>query len=256
MNNLNKYRMIIPILSLFIFSYCAPKKLNSYYGIDANVSNKIVYLVDVSASMGGKKEKIIEYNSFVKGEIAAGVKREAHKAVKNLPGGEIVGTASVVLVDQLMKEKKKLTKAKKQLVSSIKGLNENVSFTVIFFGTKIKKWQDNLVRASEFNKSRAISYVKQMKSKGGTNMSDALEAAFNIIRMGTNTSSQVETIFLLSDGAPTRGKITKRDSIIAKTAEWNRLRQVRINTIGLGNDCKVEFLNELANENNGIFIHK
>jgi uncharacterized protein YegL len=95
-----------------------------------------------------------------------------------------------------------------------------------------------------------------MKSKGGTNISDALEAAFNIIGTGTNSSSQVETIFLLTDGAPTRGKITKRDSIIAKTAEWNSLRQVRINAIGLGDDCNVKFLKELANENNGIFVQK
>lgn len=256
MNNLSKYRISIPILLLFFFSYCTSEKLNSFYGIDTNVGNKIVYLIDVSASMGGKKEKIKEFDSFVKEEIAIGVKKETHKAVKDLPGGEIVAVASGVLVDELLKEKKKLPKAKKQLISSIKGLNENASFTIIFFGSKIKKWQDNLVPASEFNKNRAISYIKQMKSKGGTNMSDAIEEAFNIIGMETNTSSQVETIFLLTDGAPTRGKTTKRDSIIAKTAEWNQLRQVRINTIGLGDDCKVEFLNELANENNGIFVHK
>ncbi len=256
MKHLSKHQIIIPIFLLLIFSYCAPNKLNSFYGIDTNVSNKIVYLVDISASMGGKKEKIKKFDSFLKEEIAIGVKRETHKAVKDLPGGEIIGVAGGVLVDQLLEEKKKLPKAKKQLILSIKGLNENTSFNVIFFGSKIKKWQENLVPASEFNKNRAISYMKQMKAKGGTNMSDALEAAFNIIGVDTNTSSQAETIFLLTDGAPTRGKIIKKDSIIAKTAEWNRLRQVRINTIGLGDDCKVEFLNELANDNDGIFVHQ
>jgi uncharacterized protein with von Willebrand factor type A (vWA) domain len=239
-----------------MFSCSAPEKLNSFYGIETSESNKIVYLVDVSASMGGKKEKVKEFDSFVKEGIAIGVKKETHRAVKDLPGGEIIGAAGGVAVDLLLEEKKKLPKAKKQLILSIKGLSENASFTVIFFGSKIKKWQDNLVPASEFNKNRAISYINQMKAKGGTNMSDAIEEAFNIIGTGTNTSSQVETIFLLTDGAPTRGKTTKRDSIIAKTAEWNQLRQVRINTIGLGDDCKVEFLNELANENNGIFVHK
>jgi hypothetical protein len=160
MTNSNKTKIILLILSLFLFSYCTPKKLNTYYGIDTNVSNKIIYLVDVSSSMGGKKEKKKFHEVSLKEEIVDGVHTEVYKAVKDAPGGEIVGIASGVLLGQLKDEKDKLRKSKKQLVSSIKGLNENASFTIIFFGSKIKKWEDNLVPASQFNKNRAIAYLK------------------------------------------------------------------------------------------------
>ena len=65
-----------------------------------------------------------------------------------------------------------------------------------------------------------------------------------------------DTIFLLSDGAPTLPPGDKPDStekIIHAVREWNSLKTVVIHCIGIGRGVNVPFMRQLARENGGEF---
>lgn len=240
---------IIPLVLLFLSSCYLLKKSTDYYGIDTSTSKRIVYLIDISGSMEGKAETDLQ------GNIVSSAGAVASKAVGNMIGGSLGNMVS----KQTNKQMTKLAKARKELIPSIRGLSEDTYFTIIVFENQVKKWRKELVQASSANKALATTYIEKLESGGGTNISDALEEAFILAGTGATDSSanlNVETVFLLSDGEPTAGKITSPEKIISKSDDWNSAKRVKIYTIGLGEDCDKEFMKELANKNNGSFIDR
>jgi uncharacterized protein YegL len=237
MKKLFSIALFFAAASLFSSCYMVQKS-TEYYGIETGSSKKIVYVLDISGSMEGKAE------TDLKGNIIS----TAGSKVGNTVGNKIGGTAGRIISKQTSNQLTKLGKAKKELMPSIRGLSEDTYFTIIIFENDVKKWRKELVQATSANKNLAIAYLESLNSGGGTNISDALEEAFGI--QGT------ETVFLLSDGEPTAGKITSTDGIIAKTETWNSNKKVIIHTIGLGEDCDKEFMKKLAASNSGQFIDK
>ena len=234
----------------FLLSSCyMTKKSSEYYGIETSSNKKFVYVIDISGSMEGKAETDLQ------GNVIAGVSSKTGDVVGNLVGGKLGSLVKKETDNQLTK----LGKAKKELMPSIRGLSEDSYFTIIVFENRVKKWHKTLVQATNTNKNLAIAYLEKLHSGGGTNISDALEESFELAGAGAtdaNAELGVEVIFLLSDGSPTAGKITNKDQIITKTAEWNSAKRIKIHTIGLGEDCDKDFMKKLAAENNGKFIDK
>jgi uncharacterized protein YegL len=70
--------------------------------------------------------------------------------------------------------------------------------------------------------------VKGLTAGGATNLFDALERA--------HADPLVDTIYLLTDGAPTAGKLRDPDAIVAEVQRWHRTRRVTIHTIAVGMD--------------------
>jgi len=203
----------------------------------------------LSSSMEGKAETDLQ------GNVISSVTTKTGNAVGNMVGGKL----GSIMKKQTNNQLTKLGKAKKELMPSIRGLSEDSYFTIIVFENRVKKWHKTLVQATNTNKNLAIAYLEKLHSGGGTNISDALEEAFELAGAGAtdaNAELGVETIFLLSDGSPTAGKITNKDQIVAETAEWNSAKRIKLHTIGLGEDCDKDFMKKLAAENNGKFIDK
>ena len=237
MKNLFKLSLFL-FVSVILTSCYMVKKSESYYGIETGASKKVVYVLDISGSMEGKAETDLQGNII----STAGSK------VGNAVGNKVGGTVGNIISKQTNNQLTKLGKAKKELMPSIRGLSEDTYFTIIVFENSVKKLNKQLVQANATNKNLAIAYLEKLSSGGGTNISDALEESFGF--------QDVETIFLLSDGEPTAGKITNPDGIVSKAKEWNSSQKVIIHTIGLGEDCDKEFMKKLANENGGQFIDK
>jgi hypothetical protein len=224
---------------VIMFSACyMVKKSESYYGLETGTSKKIVYVIDISGSMEGKAE------TDLKGNVISTAGSKVGNAVGNKVGGKLGSIISKQTSDQLTK----LGKAKKELMPSIRGLSEDTYFTLIVFENNVKKLNKQLVQATATNKNLAIAYLEKLASGGGTNMSDALEESFAL--------TGVETIFVLSDGAPNEGKIPDPQGILEAVAKWNSSKSVKINTIGLGEDCDKDFMKKLADQNGGQFIDK
>jgi hypothetical protein len=214
------------------------KKSDSYYGIETGSSKKVVYVVDISGSMEGKAE------TDLKGNVISTVGSKTG----NIIGNKVGGTVGKIISKQTNNQLTKLGKAKKELMPSIRGLSEDTYFTIIVFENAVKKLNKQLVQANATNKTLAVAYLEKLESGGGTNMSDALEEAFGL--------TDVETIFVLSDGSPNEGKIPDTQGILNAVAKWNSAKKVKIHTIGLGEDCDKDFMKKLASENGGQFVDK
>jgi Mg-chelatase subunit ChlD len=123
-------------------------------------------------------------------------------------------------------------------------LGKKVYINLIFFETTIDPWQKKLVPLSRF-RPQALKAVKALKTRGGTNIYDTLEMAFE--------DKDVDTIYLLSDGAPGSGKIVDTTEILKEIRKKNRSRQIIINTISLGTSS---FMRDLAEQNGGTYVEK
>ena len=89
-------------------------------------------------------------------------------------------------------------------------------------------------------------------------MNDALVRGLDMLKDHhiSTRSSAVPLIFLLADGEPTSG-ITNNDLILENVRNANSI-EVRIVTLGYGDDINAQFLQRLASANRGIYrqIHE
>lgn len=246
---MKKINAIIVLSLLFLLSGCyLMQKQTDYYGVNVQNTKKVVFLVDISGSMEGKAETDLQGN----------VVSEATSVVGDKVADKVGGVGGKIIKNQTSNQLTKLGKAKKELIPTIRGLSEDTYFTIITFENGIKRWRRDLVPATTVNKNLAITYLNELSSGGGTNIHDALEKAFEMAGDVANSGYilGVETIFLLSDGSPSSGKITDQQGIIDAVEKWNSSDRVIINTIGLGEDKDKNFLTNLAKANNGTYIDK
>jgi len=144
-------------------------------------------------------------------------------------------------------EGERMETAKRELVSAIHTLDPLVAFTVISFSDAARAWQPQLVVAGDDAKQSAAAYVRALNAAGKTASFDALDAAFRY---------DAETIFFLSDGEPTAGRMVNPAQIIRFVAEANKNRRLSLHTIGIMPDNGLaQFLQVLATANNGAYRH-
>jgi uncharacterized protein YegL len=149
-------------------------------------------------------------------------------------------------------------RTKAELVKAIKALSKDAKFNIITYCHEVRSWKPDLQEASEANKAQAIDFVKALVAEGLTYTDDALREAFK--------NKDADSFILLSDGAPTHegGEACEewgghRDSkeiigrIYQEVAELNRMRNVRIDTVGF-RDANFEFMRKLAADNGGSCI--
>lgn len=145
----------------------------------------------------------------------------------------------------------------KELCAAIEAqLSKKCFFNVIAYSTKVTPWKGKLQEANDANKKAAKAWVLALQPEDETNTYDALEAAFS--------DKQVDTIYLLTDGFPTKGKVTNMDTLRGEIRKWNTTRKIRINCIcyvvGDGTKYSVSedkgmskrFMQALADENGGF----
>jgi len=159
----------------------------------------------------------------------------------------------------------KIEVAKHELKKALEKLPASCKFNIIAFDTSVRPWKDGMVDASEKNKKDALTWVRAMQPKGITFIDGALRAAFRLAGLGAvDTKYQdinVDTMILLSDGAPTDDDIAKvnlmdPEIILQHVREWNRHKRIVINCIGIDMVAGIEFLQKLAEENGGVYVDR
>jgi Mg-chelatase subunit ChlD len=113
---------------------------------------------------------------------------------------------------------------------------------MVFFDDRIEPWRKGLVPIKA-NLKEAHAAVQKLAPRGQTNIFDALEFAF--------AHKDADTIYLLSDGDPTNGRVIDPDDILREVRKINRLRQIVIHTISFGSS---RFMRGLATENGGQYV--
>jgi hypothetical protein len=177
----------------------------------------------------------------------------------------------------------KLTIVKTELVRTIENLGANTNFNIVAFATDLDIWKKYLVPANITNKASAASWVKRLKPIGGgddTELASAgLFAAANLAAGKTNTHKalmypfgvdpekppppmtgpavdtkrKLDTVFFLSDGRPSTGKLVDTNEILKAVTEQNETARFVIHTIAIGQFQK-DFLRSLAELNGGVFV--
>ena len=154
---------------------------------------------------------------------------------------------------------------KKELEKVVRALPRDTICNVVFFSNEATAWRrgkggrPELVEMSDNNKAALLHYVYETAPGGSTNLFGALELALAMGERGVYDKyyqTAYDSVFLLSDGAPSSGKIIEPDAIRAEVAKINKLRRIRINTIVFGDESNnLTFMRKLAEENKGRFIH-
>ncbi len=191
-----------------------------YFGLSL-ASNQVVFVIDTSASM--------------------------ERGVGFIPPDRSTINAGRVKIDV----------AKEELKSAIDGLEADAWFTIIAYDTKTRTLSPKLLQASGANKKSAKAWVGKLEPNANTNPSSALADAFALTRPAgkPGDGAVADTIVLLSDGDPTCGPIKYADEIADEVARLNADGLVLLHTIHLGHEDTTGFMERLAEENGGKFVH-
>ncbi len=118
--------------------------------------------------------------------------------------------------------------AKEQLSNAIRSLPDDTLFNIVFFESLVTSLDEHLLRMNKTNRARALRYIHDQYALGATALYPALKLVFD--------DPLVDTIYLLSDGAPTVGEITDIAEVRAEVARWNSARHVKIHGITMGQE--------------------
>lgn len=125
--------------------------------------------------------------------------------------------------------------AKRELKRACDALPANAQFNLVSFNgnPKSKSWKEDLVPASDKNREAFKKYVDDLRADGGTNVWSGMETALKIKSLvyGSRYDTNVDELFIVSDGAPTVGEVQDPLEILRLVQESNRWAGVRINAI-------------------------
>jgi hypothetical protein len=168
---------------------------------------------------------------------------------------DISGSMDWPLAGQDKEGPPRLEKAKQELLQALNGLPEDAQFTIVVYSSDVRPWKKSLEPATAKNKASARKFVEDLKAEGGTNIFDALTTAMEIAAPpARNREPGADTIFFLTDGVPTVGKIVDPFQILDEITRRNRILGVTIHTVGVSKDQNAGFLLNLAKRNGGRYV--
>lgn len=141
----------------------------------------------------------------------------------------------------------RLHRAKYELVRAIELLPNDAEFAIVFYATDVHPWKNKLVTATDENKREAIVFIERLGYGKMTNTYGALRQAIDF-------DSNLEAVFLLTDGRPTTGDVVLPQGIVDDIMHRNRFRHLNFNTIGIALDGATDqFLKTIAELSGGEF---
>jgi hypothetical protein len=141
------------------------------------------------------------------------------------------------------KKRTRLDEAKQQLAQVIAALPATTMANLIVYETDVEAVWEHVRKLTDAERADLLEKAAKIMIGGGTNIFDSLEVAF--------ADDKVDTIYLLTDGQPTSGRLTDPDEIVEEVRRWNRTRQVVIHCISVGLDS--DLLKRLAKMSGGTY---
>lgn len=152
----------------------------------------------------------------------------------------------------------RLEACKAELIKALGQLTADTKFNVVWYNDLPHIWRDSMSLAKKDAVREAQAWVKKLNHSSSTNIHDALQLGFTQVGRGVHDKYygvELDTIFLLTDGSPTKldGTFDSTEKILTAVQAWNPLKRITIHTIGIGNGVNVPFLQDLAAQNGGEF---
>ena len=148
-----------------------------------------------------------------------------------------------------------LERAGTALADAIRACTTRYAFDVIAFNDGVYPWSVRPVRAHPLQKARAMAWLAALESKSQTNIYDAVEAAFGEAGIGPHPSPEpvrLDAVYLLSDGAPNRGRYHLPSQVVKGIAELSA-GKVPVHTFGAG-ESVFQLLRDIAAATGGVFV--
>jgi len=198
---------------------------------------RVSYLVErngVSASLLAYPDPRVGGGYFL---LLAGVPAEARP--ESAPA--IKREVTLVIDRSGSMEGEKIEQAREAALQVINGLEEGEAFNIIDYSDTIERFAPGPVIKTAETAGKARSYIKRLKSNGGTNIHDALVEA---LRQET-TPEALPLVLFLTDGLPTVGE--QRETVIRNSVVSSNKHKRRIFTFGVGYDVNAPLLTSIAN---------
>lgn len=140
----------------------------------------------------------------------------------------------------------KITKARAALKFGVESLSPHDRFNIISFSGEEHLMKATLIEAGAAGKETGLKFIENLRAEGGTNINDALVAAFKQFKTGERPAM----IVFLTDGLPTVGPTDIRQ--IEKNVEEANRARVRLFSFGVGYDVNTNLLDKLSADNRGV----
>jgi len=141
----------------------------------------------------------------------------------------------------------KLEQAKKALAFCVENLNDGDRFEVLRFATEVEPLFDKMVEVAKESRSKAQTFIKDLKPLGGTAIDDALKKA---LALRPEKGDRPYIVIFLTDGRPTVGN-TREDDIVANVTRASQ-GNVRVFCFGIGHDVNTHMLDKIAEETRAV----
>ncbi|MCR9244212.1 MAG: HEAT repeat domain-containing protein [bacterium] len=160
-----------------------------------------------------------------------------------------------------------LTKAElvvRELKKMIMGFPDGALLNIVVFSDDVRIWRTEsgrpaLIRVDDEARDDLLgNFLDALRPAGPTNLHDALNLALDFGGRGTQDryyAAGFDTLYIISDGAPSAGPVTDKAELRRLVRECNNLRKITINCVTMGQQNDTEFLREMAEENGGRHIH-
>ena len=168
---------------------------------------------------------------------------------------DVSGSMAFPLDGQNGKKKPRIETAKQEMLRALRRLPEDALFTIVSYHSTVDVWKRKLVPATASNKKLATKYVEDLMPQASTNIFDALNASLELATesRGRSKAPRADTIYFMTDGVPTDGRIVDPAQILTEITARNRRAGVVIHTIGVSKEQNAGFLLNLARRNGGQY---
>ncbi|MHC4547731.1 MAG: VWA domain-containing protein [Planctomycetota bacterium] len=157
----------------------------------------------------------------------------------------------------------RINTAKRELLQALSALPEDAQFNIVAYNSNVSVWKKTMQPATLKNKQTARKFVEKQSPAGATNIYDALNTSLDIAAAGSRSKRKekdvpvADTIFFLTDGRPTNGRVIDPAQILKEITARNKLLDVVIHTVGVSKEQNAGFLLNLAKLNHGRYVgHK
>ena len=148
-----------------------------------------------------------------------------------------------------------LDRSRLELQTTLKECTTSYRFDVIAFNENVLPWAGRLVRAHPVQKARCIDWFLNLEPTSYTNLYDSVELAFGYGgrgRRAVENPERLDAVYLLSDGAPNRGRHLQPDPIVKAVTELSQ-GDVPVHTIGAG-EAAFDLMKRIAAATKGTFV--
>lgn len=212
-------------------------RYKKFFNLDID-SRRMLFVLDFSGSMAEPA------NLKPKSEGGTGAKQV-----------DIPGVSGITKAQLVVQELKKM----------IMAMPDGSLFNLIVFSDDVRVWRPDpqgrptLVKIDDQARDDLLgSFLDSLSPHGPTNLHGALDKALDLAGRGLYDkwyATSYDTLYVLSDGAPSVGAVTDKEEICRIVREANGLKKVVINTVTFGDQNDTAFLKKMAEQNGGRHIH-